>query len=693
MRVVSVTPIDEDPRTRRNRPTSTEPESVAEGSPISDPTEPPTGLEQLSPEELAEPLDTAESDPGSRETLERAIRWAQEGVTHYREHRLAEAHKALDDARIALLEADLPEVMQEQGLAVLNCALGDEFSGVDLEAMAQELALDPSVHGEEMQERAYIEREARRILRKFGAGQPSPQFLETFIDEVETYVAYYRGRGRGFFEKAYLRKHKYWPIIQSTFEAKGIPVEQGYMAFVESGFNPRARSHADARGLWQFIPATGRRYGLRRSSDFWDVAKATDAASEYLLDLIGIFGSRSFLLATAAYNAGEGRIMRCLRDLEDPFGDRSFWAIRPCLARETREYVPRILAAAVVSSDPKRFGFDLPSGEEMAAAYDVVTIPEPTSLSSIARQAGVSVADIRTANTDLSSRASSTPSRNFPLYLPKGGGQALISELSATPSTAASGGTSTELRPRDEPEVLAPAVGDSSPPVDVQRPAETDSLRPAGRATTVQARRGDTLQKIASRHGVSVADLKRWNPILKTRVLYRGDRLTVYSKTAPAPESTTYRVRRGDTLSTIAQRYGVRVRDLMRWNNLRSANRLSVGQRLEIRGGSASGEPRLTYTVQKGNSLQSIAQVFEVRYRSIMSWNDLRTSRLRVGQKLDIRPGRPFELKTHRVQRGETVAKIARRHGVSVGSILTANGLTPRTVIRPGQRLKIYVGD
>lgn len=634
---------------------------------------------------VTELLDTASIEaPGSssRESLEKAIQWAREGVEHYREGRREEAHKALDDARIALLEADLPEAMQEQGLAVLSCSLGDEMAGTDLAAMAQELALDPAAHDANLDQRDYIEREARRILRKFGDGSPSPQYLETFIDEVETYVTYYQGRGRGFFEKAYLRQHKYWPIIESTFEAKGIPVEQGYMAFVESGFNPRARSHADARGLWQFIPATGRRYGLRSRQDFWDVAKSTEAASEYLLDLIGIFGSRSFLLATAAYNAGEGRIMRCLRDLEDPFGDRSFWAIRPCLARETREYVPRILAAAVISGAPRRFGFDLPSAQDMAATYDVVTIPEPTSLAEVARQAGVSVADLRTANTDLSSRAGSTPSRNFPLYLPKGAGQPLISELLATPE------------PTEAYTELAPARGDvqepRQPPVSVERPEVDDGLRPVGRSFTIRAQRGDSLEKVARRHDVTIADIKRWNPFLKSRVLYRGDRLTLYAPNLPNDARWIYTVKRGDTLSTIAARHRVRTRDLMRWNNLRS-DRLAIGQELRMQGGDPGASRTLTYTVQRGNSLQSIAEIFEVRYRSIMSWNNLKSSRLTVGQKLTIRPSRGFDLKEHRVRRGETVGKIARRYGVRVSSLLTANGLGSRSVIRPGQRLRVFV--
>ena len=109
--------------------------------------------------------------------------------------------------------------------------------------------------------------------------------------------SFYQAHGREFYERAYGRKHKYQPLIRAVFESRGIPEELAYMAFVESGFSPRARSHAGAYGLWQFIRSTGRRYGLRTSEDLHDVARSTEAAAEYLLDLIGIFGSRSFLLA------------------------------------------------------------------------------------------------------------------------------------------------------------------------------------------------------------------------------------------------------------------------------------------------------------------------------------------------------------------------------------------------------------
>ncbi len=389
------------------------------------------------------------------------------------------------------------------------------------------------------------------------------------------------------------------------------------MALVESGFNPRARSRAGARGLWQFIPSTGKRYGLRRVDDFYDVQMATEAASEYLLDLIGIFGSPSFLLATAAYNAGEGRIQRCLRQLDDPFEKRNFWEIRGCLARETREYVPRIMAAAVISTDPGRFGFDLPSAEETGQRYDVVTVPGVTRLSTLARRSGTTVADLRTANSDLASTATATPARNFPLYVPRGSGSRLA-------------------------DTLAPS---SPPPAARTAASRTAKPQPAAGRTTA-------------------------------------------SRSASGGEAVEVVVRSGDTLSEIAERYGLRYTEVASWNGLRRPYRLAVGQKLVLYPNGAV--PRVVYTVQRGNNLRAIADIFSVRYRDIMSWNKLRRSTVQVGQKLVIHPPRPVRLKRYQVRRGDTVARIARRFGVPVRDVLTANGLGSRSLIRPGQRLLVY---
>jgi membrane-bound lytic murein transglycosylase D len=287
------------------------------------------------------------------------------------------------------------------------------------------------------------------------------------------------------------------------------------------------------------------------------------------------------------------------------------------------------MAAAVIGTDPARFGFDLPDERTVRETYDVVSIPAVTSLAQVARDAGTTVAELRTANSDLASTATTTPARNFPLYIPKGGGERLARSLAAAPGASSAGDAA------------------SWP----ERASSAATSTPSGTATS------------------------RAVPAVATT----GDRPRVYT------------VRRGDTLSRIARQYGVSVGDLASWNGLRPPYRLSIGQKLDVHG--TSGPPRVVYTVKRGNTLSAIADVFSVRYRDIMSWNKLRRNTLQVGQELVIHPPRPLRVESYRVRRGDTVAKIARRYGVPVRDVLTANGLGKRTVIRPGQRLVVYVGS
>ncbi len=548
----------------------------------------------------------------TREAMEKALAWTVEGLRAYQRGDYDAAHKGLNDAHIILLEVDLPKFWEDQGLAILQPGLPEDLRHHDLVAIASDLARAERVNPENRAERAFIESEVRRILRQFGDTSPAERDFQMLVAETENYIDFYRGKYRGFFERSYLRKHKYWPTIQAVFAAQNLPPELGYIAFIESGFSPRALSHANANGLWQFIPETGRRYGLTQRDDFADVQKSTVAAADYLIDLLAIFGSRSFLLAAASYNAGEGRIIGCLRHIQDPFERRSFWEIRGCLAQETQEYIPKLIAAAVLSNDPRRFGFDLPTEEEMRQRYDVVVLPYPMQLTAVSQIAGLPIEDLKAANTELEAYAGATPGRNFPLYLPKGTGEAFRLALTATPPAAV---------------VLA-----------------SNEL-----------------------------------PASSSKPKKRSDR--------------SYVVKRGDTLSKIARKYGLDVDDLVRRNKLRSPSSLKVGQRLVVPGGgSSSAEPdRIVFTVQIGNSLQDIADLFSVRYRDIMSWNDLKSRSVKAGQRLTIRPARTYEQRYYEVQRGDNLSEIARRHGVSVDALVTANGPEVREILRPGQRLVLYV--
>ncbi|HWM90269.1 MAG TPA: LysM peptidoglycan-binding domain-containing protein [Thermoanaerobaculia bacterium] len=548
----------------------------------------------------------------TREAMEKAVSWAVEGLTFYQTGKWEEARKSLNDARLILVEADLPDFWKEQGLEAIRSGLPENLRHYDLEAVARELQRTDRLDAAELAERAAIETEVRRILRQFGDVAPAQAYINVVVYETQHYISFYRGKYREFFERSFLRKHKYWPTIQEVLASYKLPGELGYIAFVESGFQPKAVSHANAHGLWQFIPETGRRYGLIQKDDFYDVRKSTQAAAGYLLDLLNIFGTRSFLLGTAAYNAGEGKIMNCLRKT-DGYDKRSFWDIRSCLALETQEYVPKILAAAVISSDPKRFGFYLPTEEEMRKRYDVVVVPEVMSIARISELSGVDLVDLRLANNDLDPNVSYTPGRNFPLYLPAGTGTQLSTALAALPA--------------DQPQVMLASRTVPEIPQDAPRPERR--------------------------------------------------------------EPRTYVVKPGDTLSSIARTHDVEVDALAKQNDIRSPYTLSIGQRLVLPGDKST--VRIVYSVKSGNSLDEVAELFSVRDEDILEWNGLQSRRLKSGQKLTIYPSRDYETKTYKVRRGDSLAAIARRLGVSIDHLLTVNGLTWKKVLRPGQRLVAYV--
>lgn len=540
----------------------------------------------------------------TRQAMEQALAWAAEGLRAYERGEVEAAHKSLSDARIRLLDADLPDFLETQGLGALRSGLPEDLRRYDLDAVVRELERKDRPDPARRAERAFVEREVRRILWQFGDTSPDEPYVGVLIDETHHYIDFFRGRYREFFERAFLRKHKYWPTIQEVFTAKKIPPDLGYVALVESGFNPRAVSHADAHGVWQFIPETGQRYGLMNGEDLRDVRKSTVAAADYLLDLISIFGSRSFLLATAAYNAGEGRIIKCLRQIDDPFQKRSFWQIRGCLALETQEYVPRIMAAAVIGADPKRFGFNLPTDEEMRQRYDVVVVPQPTSLARLAELAGVGLYDLRLANTDLDSSPTMTPGRNFPLYVPAGTREQIAAAL------------------------IAPDV----PSVAAQTPVEMADREPVTQPSrTHVVRRGETLGRIAEKYGLDVKTLASRNGLRSPYTLSVGQRLEIPGGGVTSARIVHYTVKAGNSLDDVADLFGVSESDIKSWNGLRSG-RLHTGQKLMIHPPTAT--EKHTYKVRRGDTLTQIANRFRVTVESLMIANGLRSSALRVGQQI-----------------------------------------------------------
>lgn len=366
-------------------------------------------------------------------------------------------------------------------------------------------------------------------------------------DRVQFWIDFLQGRNKDRTHVWLEREGRYGEFIRSRLRERGMPEDLFYLAMIESGLSTRAYSHAHASGIWQFIAETGRRYGLEVSTyvdERRDPVKSTDAALDYLSDLYDRFGS--WYLAAAGYNSGENRVERILRQRAggQKGDDALYWRIAPFLPRETRDYVPLMLAAGYIGKDPNGHGFH---GLEHQAplAFDMVEVQGGIPLTTIARAAGVDASLVTDLNPHLV-RGMTPPGRSWEVRVPVGRRAAVLGAL--------------------------------------------DRVLDDHRSTAVLHRvaHGETLTHIARRHGVGVDALRAANPGVNPRRLHVGQSLQVPVaggvQLASSGSSQTswkvYQVRRGDTLSHIAVRHGVTVRQLRQWNGI--GTRIYAGQRLRI---------------------------------------------------------------------------------------------------------------
>ncbi|HET9372680.1 MAG TPA: LysM peptidoglycan-binding domain-containing protein [Vicinamibacterales bacterium] len=370
-------------------------------------------------------------------------------------------------------------------------------------------------------------------------------------DKVLSYVELFQARLKDFMQAGLERGLQYLPMIQRVFREEGIPIDLSYVPLVESAFKVNAQSRASARGMWQFMLGTGREMGLQQNwflDERADPEKATRAAAQYLKSLNNFFGD--WHLALASYNAGPGRVQRAMR-----LSRRSdYWELTATsryLPRETREYVPMILAAVIIARNPTLYGFEL--GAPTPISYERVTVPGALDLRIIAEWASVEVEQIQALNPEL--RRTTTPTGSHELKVPYGTAATVQAKLDA-----------------------------ADPGLFVKFDFHT-------------VKRGETAAGIARKYGIKTADLLAANQ-LKTTRLRANTVLTIPSRatsalpaapkpTASAPSSSastalTYRVRRGDTLFSIARQFDTTVATLKQLNSL-SSDRINPGDRLTVR--------------------------------------------------------------------------------------------------------------
>ncbi|HET7696774.1 MAG TPA: LysM peptidoglycan-binding domain-containing protein [Vicinamibacterales bacterium] len=392
--------------------------------------------------------------------------------------------------------------------------------------------------------------------------------------KVLSYVEVMQGRMRDYIQESLARGAKYMPMIQKVFRAEGLPLDLAYIPIIESSFKTNALSKASAKGPWQFMKPTAREHDLKIDwfiDERSDPEKATVAAAKYLKTLSRMFDG-DWNLVLAAYNGGPGRVSRAIKRA----GASDFWKLSATtryLPRETREYVPLILAAMIIGRNPAQYGFEAVTAD--AHDYDKVTLPKAIDLRRVAEWAGTTVDEIQALNPEL--RRWTTPVK-YPQYeikVPKGTGEALAARLAdASPSdfsalkwyTARKGETLLTVARRFGVSRTDVAEANNLSVKSRLRPGQ-DLIIPRAPATVLAARteRGVPSQ-VASR------------AISQSAVSPSVER----PEPAAAPVSQiTYRVKRGDTLSSIARLFDTTVAKLKSWNRL-SSNHISTGARLKI---------------------------------------------------------------------------------------------------------------
>jgi len=455
---------------------------------------------------------------------------------------------------------------------------------------------------------------------------------------VQRYLDYFQNKARKNFRRWLARSHRYIPMMKNLMAEHGLPEDLVYMAMIESGFNPRAYSRAHAVGPWQFIVSTARKYGLR--VDWWvderkDPEKSTRAAIAYLKDLYNMFGS--WYLAAASYNAGEGRISREV----DRRRTNDFWILSRRsrrLKRETKAYIPKLIAAIIISKDPGKYGFTNIEPQE-PLKFDRVTVQGSIDLRALAKACGTTYKKLKELNPELKHWITPPGRKDYYLKVPENTGIRFYQNLAR--------------------------------------------MKPLKKITYggYVVQRGDTISKIAYRFGSSVRTIMKANGIINPRRLRPGQKLFIPGRPVPIrprdagavagrrvrkPSNASrdkslnrthqlassggmkvHVLRKGETLWDIAQYYSLNVKELMKINNIRNPRRIREGIRLRIPenssasrmviesppldrqekrtpGRASNTKPKeILYTVRKGDNIWTISRRYGIKMSNIFRWNNL----------------------------------------------------------------------
>jgi membrane-bound lytic murein transglycosylase D len=462
-------------------------------------------------------------------------------------------------------------------------------------------------------------------------------------DQVAGYISYFSNRGRGTFERAFARSGRYHDMMVTILKQEGVPQDLIYLAQAESGFHPLAVSRVGARGIWQFMGSRARGYGLQHSmwvDDRQDPEKSTRAAARHLKDLYAQFGD--WYLAMAAYNSGPGTVQAAVKRT----GYADFWELyrRNVLPKETRNYVPIILAMTIVSKNLSQYGFDDVSMDE-PVAYDTVTVNYPVDLRLAAECVDATAVQLQELNPSLL-RLTTPREGTFVLHLPSGTKDQYLTAIAAVPpdmrlwwryhkvqpgDTLASLSRSYRVPAKsiaaanhlDETDKDLEADAKLVIPLAVGKHPASDTATYARRITRYHVRKGDTVESVAENFGVSAQMVRRWNGLPRGSSLRGRKVLALHLPVSPSTEAVADKPPGHGRRTTQA-----------------ASAKLPADNSVSDSVQDSSGQPGvLRHTVKSGETLYSIATTYKTTVAALKR-NNGNVAVLHPGMILIVEPSR-----------------------------------------------------
>ena len=593
--------------------------SQSQNSISRDPTlSPPTGTypSEITPEtETAEILVSTNSAVAARQ-LETAVSGSGEDNSQFGSSAAASVETDLSPTKE--VQADLDEALELCQLSQDNWQEGELDNAVEAldRAYALILSADTAESPKLVQQKEDLRfMISKRILEIYasrnivvnGNHNAIPVVINRHVQkEIDLFT---KGRERQSFIQAYRRSGRYRPAIVDALTEAGLPTELSWLPLIESSFKVNALSRSRALGLWQFIPSTGYKFGLKRNKfvdERMDPAKSTAAAIDYLKELHGMFGDWSTVLA--GYNCGEMRVLRVIRSQNVNYLD-NFWDLYQRLPRETARYVPRFLATLHIINDLEQYGMDQVAVDP-PLVYETVIVDKQVHLKNVAKSIGIHERVLKDLNPEL--RYKILPGDKYNLKIPSGTSELLLANIDQIPV--------------------------SHPP---RRAYAYHRVRP-----------GETLSVISRKYRTSVGSIMRANNLRRSNYIVAGKLLKIprrgyISHKPKAPKKNndgrrvTHIVRKGDSLYIIAKQYGTTTKRIQKLNNLSTTN-LYKGQVLTIFPGPGQHKSKLvaglpTYKVRPGDSPFNIAKRHNMPLERLLQLNQLYPgSKIYPGQRLYI---------------------------------------------------------